>query len=70
LPKGQGFAAHATDRTCIQAAIDTGVDSIEHAFEATDEQLREMKVKGIFLVATDIPNNGESPESKNRLQRD
>jgi imidazolonepropionase-like amidohydrolase len=28
-----------------------------------------MKDKGIFLVATDIPDNGGSPESKDRLQR-
>lgn len=28
-----------------------------------------MKDRGIFLVATDIPNNGGSPDSKDRLQR-
>jgi imidazolonepropionase-like amidohydrolase len=66
---GVKVAVHATDKICIQAAIDAGVDSIEHAFEATDEQLRQMKDKGIFLVATDIPDNGGSAESKDRLQR-
>ncbi|HSA93909.1 MAG TPA: amidohydrolase family protein [Terriglobales bacterium] len=45
-------AAHATTVTGIQAAIDAGVDSIEHGDEATDEQLRAMAAKGIFLVPT------------------
>jgi imidazolonepropionase-like amidohydrolase len=67
--QGVKVAAHATDKLAIQAAIDAGVDSIEHAFLATDEQLQQMKDKRIFLVATDIPENGGSPESKDRLQR-
>ena len=67
--QGVRVAAHATDTLAIQTAIDAGVDSIEHAFKATDEQLRQMKERGIFLVATDIPDNGGSPESKDRLQR-
>jgi imidazolonepropionase-like amidohydrolase len=66
---GLRVAAHAVDKVAIQTAIDAGVDSIEHAFQATDEQLQQMKDKGIFLVATDIPDNGGSPESKDRLQR-
>jgi imidazolonepropionase-like amidohydrolase len=66
---GVKVAVHATDKTCIQAGIDAGADSIEHAFEATDEQLQQMKDKGIFMVATDIPDNGASPQSKDRLQR-
>jgi len=66
---GVRVAVHATDKTCIQTGIDAGVDSIEHAFEAIDGQLQQMKDKGIFLVATDIPDNGGSPQSKDRLQR-
>jgi imidazolonepropionase-like amidohydrolase len=66
---GLRVAAHAVDKIAIQTAIDAGVDSIEHAFLATDEQLQQMKDKGIFLVATDIPDNGGSAESKDRLQR-
>jgi imidazolonepropionase-like amidohydrolase len=66
---GLKVAAHATQRAAIQTAIDAGVDSIEHAFQASDEQLKQMKDKGIFLVATDIPGNGGSDESKDRLQR-
>jgi imidazolonepropionase-like amidohydrolase len=66
---GLRVAAHAVDKIAIQTAIDAGVDSIEHAFLATDQQLQQMKDKGIFLVATDIPDHGGSPESTDRLQR-
>lgn len=45
-------AVHASDRASIQEAIDAGVDSIEHGNEATDEQLRAMREKGIFLDIT------------------
>jgi imidazolonepropionase-like amidohydrolase len=59
-------AALAGDNDAVQIAIDAGVDSIEHALNATDEQLKQMKAKGIFLVATEIYVN-KSP--KDRLQR-
>ena len=45
-------AVHAGDTTSIQTAIDAGADSIEHGNEATDEQLKQMREKGIFLVLT------------------
>ena len=51
---GMRVAAHAQDNTAVQIAIDAGVDSIEHAWTATDEQLKQMKDKGIFLVATEV----------------
>ena len=66
---GMKVAAHAVDKANIQIVIDAGVDSVEHAFRATDAELEAMKDKGIFMVATDIPDNGGSPESKDRLQR-
>jgi imidazolonepropionase-like amidohydrolase len=59
---GLKVAAHATSKVAIQTAIDAGVDSIEHGDEATDEQLRQMKDKGIFLVATDLWSNGRQYE--------
>lgn len=49
---GVKVAAHATSATGIKAAIDGGVDSIEHADEASDEQFKAMRDKGIFLVPT------------------
>jgi len=45
-------AVHAADTTSIQTAIDSGADSIEHGNDATDEQLRQMRAKGIFLDLT------------------
>jgi imidazolonepropionase-like amidohydrolase len=43
-------AVHATTAAGIQAAIDGGVDSIEHGNEATDAMLTAMRDKGIALV--------------------
>lgn len=45
-------AVHAGDAVSIQTAIDAGADSIEHANAVTDEQLAEMRAKGIFLGLT------------------
>ena len=45
-------AVHAGSRLSIQTAIDAGADSIEHGNEATDEQLRTMRAKGMFLDLT------------------
>jgi imidazolonepropionase-like amidohydrolase len=45
-------AAHAAGKGAIQIAIDAGVDSIEHGNDATDEQLKMMRDKGIFFDIT------------------
>jgi imidazolonepropionase-like amidohydrolase len=45
-------AVHATTTTSIQMAIDAGVDSIEHGNNVTDEQLKRMREKRIFLDIT------------------
>lgn len=45
-------AAHAANAGSIQTAIDAGVDSIEHGNDVTDEQLKLMRDKGIFLDLT------------------
>jgi imidazolonepropionase-like amidohydrolase len=45
-------AVHAAGKGAIQIAIDAGVDSIEHGNDVTDEQLRAMRDKGIFLDIT------------------
>jgi imidazolonepropionase-like amidohydrolase len=52
---GVPVAVHVYGGPAAQAAIDAGVDSIEHGFELTDAQLAQMKAKGIFLVGTDFP---------------
>jgi imidazolonepropionase-like amidohydrolase len=46
------LAVHAIDKTAIQTAIDSGADSIEHGNETTDEQLKQMRDKGIFFDLT------------------
>ncbi|MBV8207463.1 MAG: amidohydrolase family protein [Acidobacteria bacterium] len=45
-------AVHAAFKVPIQTAIDAGADSIEHGNELTDEQLKKMRDKGIFLDFT------------------
>jgi imidazolonepropionase-like amidohydrolase len=45
-------AVHAVDKTSIQTAIDAGADSIEHGNEVTDEQLKQMRNKGMFFDFT------------------
>src|SRR5215472_15363605 len=45
-------AVHAIDTISIQTAIDAGADSIEHGNEVTDQQLKQMRDKGIFLDLT------------------
>jgi imidazolonepropionase-like amidohydrolase len=45
-------AVHAIDEASIQTAIDAGADSVEHGNDVTDEQLKRMRDKGIFLDLT------------------
>ena len=45
-------AVHAADKTSIQTAIDAGADSVEHGNETTDQQLKQMRDKNIFLDLT------------------
>jgi imidazolonepropionase-like amidohydrolase len=45
-------AVHAVDTASIQTAIDAGADSIEHGDNATGEQLKQMRDKGMFLDLT------------------
>jgi imidazolonepropionase-like amidohydrolase len=45
-------AVHAGDKASIQMAIEAGANSIEHGNEATDEQLKQMRDRGIFLDLT------------------
>jgi imidazolonepropionase-like amidohydrolase len=45
-------AVHAIETTSIQTAIDAGADSVEHGNHVTDEQLKQMRQKGIFFDLT------------------
>ena len=46
------IAVHAAEKAAIQTAIEAGADSIEHGNEATDEQLKQIRSKGIFFDLT------------------
>src|SRR2546421_1041207 len=49
---GLKVAAHAHGDDGIRAAVEAGIDCIEHCSLATDETLRLMVERGTFLVAT------------------
>ena len=51
---GLKVAAHVHTQRGMHAAVEAGVASIEHAFRATDDQLKLAKEKGVFLVGTDL----------------
>lgn len=50
---GIPVAAHATSDAAIREAVEAGVTSIEHAYEISDETLRLMASRGVWLVPTD-----------------
>jgi imidazolonepropionase-like amidohydrolase len=52
---GRAVAVHVLGGEAASNVIEAGVDSIEHGFFLTDEQLRRMKEKGMFLSGTDFP---------------
>jgi len=51
----RAVAVHVLGGEAADAVIHSGVDSIEHGDNLSDDQLRSMKQKGIFLVGTDFP---------------
>jgi imidazolonepropionase-like amidohydrolase len=50
--RGLKVAAHAHGDDAIRAAVEAGIDCIEHGSLASDETLRLMVERGTFLVAT------------------
>jgi imidazolonepropionase-like amidohydrolase len=51
---GVPVAAHATRDEAVREAVDAGVTSIEHAYQISDDTLRLMAAKGVWLVPTDV----------------
>ena len=51
---GVPVAAHATRDEAVREAVEAGVTSIEHAYQVSDEALRLMAQKGVWLVPTDV----------------
>jgi imidazolonepropionase-like amidohydrolase len=54
---GRTVAVHVYGGEAADNVIEAGVDSLEHGFFLTDEQLQKMKQKAIFLVGTDTPRS-------------
>ncbi|HEY3927647.1 MAG TPA: amidohydrolase family protein [Candidatus Koribacter sp.] len=52
---GYKVAVHVLRPEAAANVIEGGADSIEHGFFLTDDELRRMKEKGMFLVGTDFP---------------
>jgi imidazolonepropionase-like amidohydrolase len=52
---GLKVAVHVSGGKAADNVIEGGADSIEHGFELSDDQLRRMKEKNIYLVGTDFP---------------
>lgn len=52
---GRPVAVHVMGGEAADNVIEAGVDSIEHGFYLSDDQLRRMKEKGIVLSGTDFP---------------
>lgn len=50
---GIPVAAHATSDAAIREAVEAGVTSVEHGYELSDETLRLMAARGVWLVPTD-----------------
>ena len=49
---GMKVAAHIYPAAAIEAAVNAGVDSVEHGSFATDQTFALMKSRGVFLVPT------------------
>ncbi len=51
---GRKVAVHVYGGVAADNVIAGGADSIEHGFDLTDDQLKLMKQKDMFLVGTDL----------------
>lgn len=73
---GKKVAAHAIGDVPIRIAVEAGADSIEHAYIISDDLLKLMAEKKIFLVPTDGPletyggvfRPGQSKEERDRME--
>lgn len=50
---GLPVAAHATSDAAVREAVEAGVASVEHAYDISEETLRRMAAKKIWLVPTE-----------------
>lgn len=74
---GIPVAAHATTDTAIREAVEAGVSSVEHGYEISDDTLRLMAAKGVWLVPTypslemalEFTRNWPSPPPREEIDR-
>lgn len=66
---GRRVAAHAVTNDGIRNAVNAGVDSVEHGWEADRATLELIKEKGIWLVPTEAPILNELAEAKDERSR-
>lgn len=72
---GRRVAAHAIEDAAVRIAVEAGVDSVEHAYNASDEVLKLMAEKHIVLVPTDGPiesyhtSNEVTPEQREERKK-
>ncbi len=56
--------AHLSNDMAITAAIDNGVDCVEHAYTLTKETAKKMAEKGVYLVPTLVVTNCEDMQKE------
>jgi len=56
---GKKVSAHANYERATRISVQAGVDSVEHGSHLTDELMRQMARRGIFLVPTDLPGGSQ-----------
>ncbi|HEY8527081.1 MAG TPA: amidohydrolase family protein [Acidimicrobiales bacterium] len=69
--RGLKVAAHCHGDTAVNAALDAGIDCIEHGFMITEDTVRRMVDAGTFLVSTnaltenwDVSGHSKAMQSK------
>src|SRR5207302_789125 len=65
--RGLKVAAHAHGDDAIRAAVEAGIDCIEHGSLASDQTLRLMVERGTFLVATTVSAELIDADDRGRL---
>ena len=66
---GRKVAAHAIGDQATRIAAEAGVDSIEHAYTVSDDVLKMMAEKKIYLVPTDFPAESYLPPNLSPEER-
>jgi imidazolonepropionase-like amidohydrolase len=60
--RGVKVTAHASSSIAVSAAVDAGIDCIEHGFLVSEPVLRKMKEKNVYLVPTIVVSQAGAME--------